>query len=164
MKKIEKLNIYADEILGRDSYVKTLEIANKVDEIIDRLNAQPEEITHDIDKWRWGARELPDRLEVEDTTEEWEEEIRRLFWRMKYLNTEDYYEKKYVEELISRVKQLLDEAREGGKEEGGKGMLEGFLKHLENRAETEYSIRGEIELSKDLFKVYKMDINQDEDS
>ena len=66
-----------------------------------------------------------------------------------------------LEDFISKE---LDKAREEGFKEGGRGMLEGFLKRLENRVETERSIKGEIELSKDLFKVYKMDINKDEDS
>lgn len=46
---------------------------------------------------------------AKDTPEEWEEDIRGLLWRMKYSNIKDYYEKGYVEELISKVKQLLEE-------------------------------------------------------
>ena len=43
--KIEKLVIYYDEILGKDRDVRILDMANKIDEIIDHLNsqAQPEE-------------------------------------------------------------------------------------------------------------------------
>ena len=38
--KIEKLVIYYDEILGKDRDVRILDMANKIDEIIDHLNSQ----------------------------------------------------------------------------------------------------------------------------
>lgn len=65
-------------------------------------------------------------------------------------------EEAFYKEMTDFISQELDKAREEGRREGGKGMLEGFLKHLENRVETEHSIRGKIELSKDLFALYDL--------
>ena len=80
--KIERLKTQMSKIYGERldfdhweelEYSVIDEIGLKLNEVIDRLNEQPEEITHGLDKWRWGIGERPSRLEVEDTTREWGE-------------------------------------------------------------------------------------------
>lgn len=155
MKKIEKLNMYVPDI-KKSHYVAILNIANKVDELIDYLNQspkQPEETEHiklhkevfcgvedtPEEEYRYldGDKPIKDKETIvfieglpervwENTPEETERWEERLNNLKARLNGLPVVVEKEIDDIKEIVKQELSKAREEGRREYAHELLDDY--------------------------------------
>lgn len=109
--KIEKLVIYYDEILGKDRDVRILDMANKIDEIIDHLNSQDqeEETRGLVEVGECDCDACMRKKEKQQDTQEGWKEVNKDIWYMvggkKYVNIngEEYVRTSDIEKLLSKL-------------------------------------------------------------
>jgi hypothetical protein len=133
MENIKKLGYtkeeYGDNYRSREVDTEIEDVIDKVNEIIDRLNGQPEEKALHLPMTSKDLKEARKELQ-EDTPEEWEKKdwkyrFRKLFYNSGYDYDIPLIEQEVLKDFISKE---LDKAREEEYEEGFEDGLQDVKK------------------------------------